>query len=84
VKGSGAVTKIVVMSGRNITVRWTHFDSRAEYSTKVGRAIHLEYCKISSFHGGENEECRLLGYKNPVRTSQETRLRYRVQPVNAM
>jgi hypothetical protein len=24
------------------------------------------------FHGGDYEECRLLGYKNPVRTSQET------------
>jgi hypothetical protein len=33
----------------------------------------------------EVEECRLLGYKNPVHTSQETlRLRYRAQPVNAM
>jgi hypothetical protein len=31
------------------------------------------------------EECRLLGYKNPVRTSKETlRLRYRVQPINAL
>jgi hypothetical protein len=25
-----------------------------------------------SFLGGDYEECRLLGYKNPVRTSQET------------
>jgi hypothetical protein len=24
------------------------------------------------FNGGDYEECRLLGYKNPVRTSQET------------
>jgi hypothetical protein len=24
------------------------------------------------FHGGDYEESRLLGYKNPVRTSQET------------
>jgi hypothetical protein len=24
------------------------------------------------FRGGDYEECRLLGYKNPVRTSQET------------
>jgi hypothetical protein len=31
------------------------------------------------------EECRHLGYKNPVRTSQETlRVRYKEQPVNAM
>jgi hypothetical protein len=29
-------------------------------------------CKIWSFHGGNYEECRLLGYKDPVRTSQET------------
>jgi hypothetical protein len=29
-------------------------------------------CKILGFHGGDHEEWRLLGYKNPVRTSQET------------
>jgi hypothetical protein len=29
-------------------------------------------CKIWRFHGGDYEECRLLGYKNTVRTSQET------------
>jgi hypothetical protein len=29
-------------------------------------------CKIWGFHGDDYEECRLLGYKNPVRTSQET------------
>jgi hypothetical protein len=28
-------------------------------------------CKIWGFHGGDYEECRFLGYKNPVRTSQE-------------
>jgi hypothetical protein len=28
--------------------------------------------KISGYHGGDYEECPLLGYKNPVRTSQET------------
>jgi hypothetical protein len=28
-------------------------------------------CKIWGFHGGDYEECRLLGYRNPVRTSQE-------------
>jgi hypothetical protein len=30
-------------------------------------------CKCLGFHGGHYEECRLLGYKTPVRTSQETR-----------
>jgi hypothetical protein len=29
-------------------------------------------CKIWGFHGGDYYECRLVGYKNPVRTSQET------------
>jgi hypothetical protein len=28
-------------------------------------------CKIWGFHGGDYEEWRLLGYKNPVRISQE-------------
>jgi hypothetical protein len=27
---------------------------------------------METFHGGDYGECRLLGYKNPVRTSQET------------
>jgi hypothetical protein len=29
-------------------------------------------CKTWGFHGGDYEECCLLGYKNPVRTSQKT------------
>jgi hypothetical protein len=29
-------------------------------------------CKIWGFHGSDYEECRPLGYKPPVRTSQET------------
>jgi hypothetical protein len=29
-------------------------------------------CKILDFYGGDYEECCLLGYKNAVRTSQET------------
>jgi hypothetical protein len=32
----------------------------------------LVRCKIWGFHGGDYEECRLLGYKIPVRTSQDT------------
>jgi hypothetical protein len=31
----------------------------------------LKY-KICGFYERDYEECRLLGYKNPVRTSQET------------
>jgi hypothetical protein len=29
-------------------------------------------CKVWCFHGDDYEECRLLGYKTPVRTSEET------------
>jgi hypothetical protein len=32
----------------------------------------LTYWKMRGFHGGDYEECRLLEYKTPVRTSQET------------
>jgi hypothetical protein len=34
--------------------------------------VKIQNCKIRGFHGGNYEECRLLGYKNTVRTSQET------------
>jgi hypothetical protein len=29
-------------------------------------------CRTWGFHGGDYEQRRLLGYKNPVHTSQET------------
>jgi hypothetical protein len=46
----------------------------------------LMLCKIWGLHSGDYEEYRLLGYKNPVRTSRETplRFRYKSQPVDAM
>jgi hypothetical protein len=34
--------------------------------------IELDMGKLCGFHGSGCEECRLLGYKMPVRTSQET------------
>jgi hypothetical protein len=37
-------------------------------------------CKIWGVHGGHYEECRLLGYKNPVRTLHETRTVSATQP----
>jgi hypothetical protein len=38
---------------------------------------------ISGLHGGNYEECRLLEYKNPVRSSQETHYVSAKEPVNA-
>jgi hypothetical protein len=36
------------------------------------------------FHGSDYEECRLLGYKNPVRTSQETHYVSATEPSRLM
>jgi hypothetical protein len=41
-------------------------------------------CKIWGFHGGDYEKCRLLGYKNPVRTSQETHYVSATEPSRLM
>jgi hypothetical protein len=40
--------------------------------TPPQQPTQLMLCKIFGCHGGDYEECRLLGYKNPVVTSQET------------
>jgi hypothetical protein len=50
---------------KNSTSQETHYFSARESS-------QLMLCKILLFHGGDYEEWRLLGYKNPVHTSQET------------
>jgi hypothetical protein len=34
--------------------------------------MRIPSCKIWDVHGGDYEECRFLGYKDTVRTSQET------------
>jgi hypothetical protein len=41
-------------------------------------------CKIWGFHGSHYEECRILGYKNPVRISQETYYVSATQPSRLM
>jgi hypothetical protein len=42
------------------------------------------WCKISEFLGGDYEECRLLGYKNSVRASQETHYFSATEPSRLM
>jgi hypothetical protein len=37
-----------------------------------------------SFYGGVYEECRLLGYKNPIRTSQKTHYLSAIEPSRSM
>jgi hypothetical protein len=41
-------------------------------------------CKMWGFHCGDYEECSLLGYKNPVRTSHETHYFTPIEPTRLM
>jgi hypothetical protein len=51
------------------------------YATEPSR---LMLCKVLGFHGGDYEECRLLGYKIPVRTPQETHYVSATEPSRLM
>jgi hypothetical protein len=68
---TSAQTKV----GPNSTLAET--DCR-ELSTAVSKKPqnYCSRCKIWGFHGGDYEECRLLGYKTHVCTSQETHYLY--------
>jgi hypothetical protein len=44
----------------------------------------LMLCKIWGLHGGDYEECRLLGYNTPVHTSQETHYVSTTEPSQLM
>jgi hypothetical protein len=46
--------------------------SQEAHYVSATESSRLILCRILGFHGGGNEECRLLGYRTPVRTSQET------------
>jgi hypothetical protein len=41
--------------------------------TDTGFLDNIHLVGFEVFHGSDYEECHLLGYKKPVRTSQETR-----------
>jgi hypothetical protein len=63
----------------------TKFILHRRHITSPLDSSQLMLCKICGFHGSDYEEYRLLAYKDPVRTSQETHyVSARVQPVNAM
>jgi hypothetical protein len=47
-------------------------------------ASSLLSCKIWGYHRGDYEECRLLAYKNPIRTSQETHYVSATEPSQLM
>jgi hypothetical protein len=47
-------------------------------------ATQYKLCRTCGFHGGDYEECRLLGYENPVRTSPETHYVSATEPSRLM
>jgi hypothetical protein len=72
-----------------------NYENTNIHSSRQDEARHRKYiltwrrsitrpCKMRGFHGSDCEKRCLLGYKNPVYTSQETCLRYRTQPINVM
>jgi hypothetical protein len=50
----------------------TQFVPHRKHYIDAREPSRLILCKMWGFHGSDHEECRLLGCKNPVRTSQET------------
>jgi hypothetical protein len=63
------VWHISLVMGNN----WKKFPNETRNLSSTWKLLkYMAYCKIWGFHGGDYEESRLLGYKNPVRTSQET------------
>jgi hypothetical protein len=58
--------------------------SLPEYTQPSHRTLCTFLCKIRGVHGGHYEECRLLGYKYPVRTSQETHYVSTTEPSQLM
>jgi hypothetical protein len=60
---------------KRLSLQWCDFLSSDDNSRTVSGVNCLRLCKICGFHGGD-DECRLLGYKYSVRTSQETHYVY--------
>jgi hypothetical protein len=74
------------MDPQNVVIFRTHcpFPGPPE-ENEESRFNCIMFVKIRGYHGCDYEECRLLRYKNPVRTSKEAHyVCYRAQPVNAM
>jgi hypothetical protein len=62
----------------------TKFTPHRRHYVSATESSRLKLCKICGFHGGDYEECRLLGYENPVHTSQETHYVSATEPSRLM
>jgi hypothetical protein len=62
-----------VGGGRWAAVRATDCSTKRRHNkVRILQGQYSSRCKVWGFHEYNYEECRLLGYKTPVRTSQET------------
>jgi hypothetical protein len=62
-------------------IRW---DRQVTCMGRRGVHIAKEICNIWGFYGGDYEECRLLGFKTLVRTSQDTHYSSATDPSRLM
>jgi hypothetical protein len=62
----------------------TKFEPRRTYYVSATESSRLMLCKIWGFYGGDYEECRLLGYKNAIGTSQDTHYVSATEPKRLM
>jgi hypothetical protein len=62
----------------------TQFVPHSRHYISAAESNQLMLCKIWGFHAGNYGECCLLGYKNPVRTPQETRYVSATEPSQLM
>jgi hypothetical protein len=62
----------------------TQFVPNRKHIVSATDSSQLILCKIWGFHGDDYEECCLLGYKNPVHTSQETHYVFATEPSRLM
>jgi hypothetical protein len=64
-----------------VTLLWTFCERKYADIRKDRQKIP---CNILGFHGSDYEECHPLGFKNPVRTSQETHYISATEPSRLM
>jgi hypothetical protein len=80
-----SVTRSKIWSGTRRHKAHNYTQAREWWVTTKGRETKRRpIFKIWGFHGGDYEKYLLLGYKNPVRTSQETQYVSATEPSRLM
>jgi hypothetical protein len=68
------------------SVQHIHFNNLLSCLVQIWKCPQITciHCKICGLHSGDYEECCPLGYKNPLRTSQETHYVSATEPSRLM